>query len=80
MSLLLCSLCRYVSAQSQVAHNNIATASSKNSAQADVLMRENERLRKELEVHTEKAARLHKVSEEGGAMDGTVGSHRVRKL
>ncbi|XP_070764774.1 angiomotin-like 2a isoform X1 [Enoplosus armatus] len=52
---------RYVSAQSQVAHNSIPAASSNNSAQADVLMRENERLRKELEVYAEKAARLQKL-------------------
>ncbi|XP_039985278.1 angiomotin-like 2a isoform X2 [Xiphias gladius] len=52
---------RYVSAQSQVAHNSISAASSNNSAQTDVLMRENERLRKELEVYTEKAARLQKL-------------------
>ncbi|XP_074525181.1 angiomotin-like 2a isoform X2 [Halichoeres trimaculatus] len=51
---------RYVSAQSQVAHNS-NTASSNNSAQADALMRENERLRKELEVYVEKAARLQKL-------------------
>lgn len=49
------------SAQSQAAHNSIAAASSNNSAQSDVLMRENERLRKELEVYTEKAARLQKL-------------------
>ncbi|XP_071373675.1 angiomotin-like 2a isoform X2 [Centroberyx affinis] len=67
---------RYVSAQSQVAHNSIyhtvspagpepfTTASSNasnNSVQMDMLMRENERLRKELEVYTEKAARLQKL-------------------
>ncbi|XP_030290190.1 angiomotin-like 2a isoform X2 [Sparus aurata] len=52
---------RYVSAQSQVAHNSITAASSNNSAQTDVLMRENERLRKELEVYVEKAARLQKL-------------------
>ncbi|TDH08043.1 hypothetical protein EPR50_G00093680 [Perca flavescens] len=52
---------RYVSAQSQVAHNSIPSASSDNSAQTDVLMRENERLRKELEVYVEKAARLQKL-------------------
>lgn len=52
---------RYVSAQSQVAHSGITPASSNNSAQTDVLMRENERLRKELEVYTEKAARLQKL-------------------
>ncbi|XP_044217640.1 angiomotin-like 2a [Thunnus albacares] len=52
---------RYVSAQSQVAHNSITAASSNNSVQTDVLMRENERLRKELEVYTEKAARLQKL-------------------
>ncbi|XP_076583262.1 angiomotin-like 2a isoform X2 [Chaetodon auriga] len=52
---------RYVSAQPQVAHNSITTASSNNSAQTDALMRENERLRKELEVYAEKAARLHKL-------------------
>ncbi|XP_033478418.1 angiomotin-like 2a isoform X1 [Epinephelus lanceolatus] len=49
------------SAQSQAAHNSIAAVSSNNSAQSDVLMRENERLRKELEVYTEKAARLQKL-------------------
>ncbi|XP_070688626.1 angiomotin-like 2a [Pempheris klunzingeri] len=52
---------RYVSAQSQVAHNSITAASSNNSAQTNVLMRENERLRKELEVYAEKAARLQKL-------------------
>ncbi|XP_040896600.1 angiomotin-like 2a isoform X2 [Toxotes jaculatrix] len=52
---------RYASAQSQVAHSSISAASSHNSAQTDVLMRENERLRKELEVYTEKAARLQKL-------------------
>ncbi|KAG7514306.1 hypothetical protein JOB18_030346 [Solea senegalensis] len=52
---------RYVSAQSQVAHNSISAASSNNSAPSDVLMRENEQLRKELEVFTEKAARLQKL-------------------
>ncbi|KAG8003519.1 Angiomotin-like 2a [Nibea albiflora] len=52
---------RYVSAQSQVAHNNIPAVFSNNSAQSDVLMRENERLRKELEVYAEKAARLQKL-------------------
>ncbi|XP_019130922.2 angiomotin-like 2a isoform X2 [Larimichthys crocea] len=52
---------RYVSAQSQVAHNNITAAFGNNSAQTDVLMRENERLRKELEVYAEKAARLQKL-------------------
>lgn len=34
-------------------------------APADALMRENEQLRKELETHAEKTARLHKVREEG---------------
>ncbi|CAJ1059808.1 angiomotin-like 2a isoform X2 [Xyrichtys novacula] len=53
---------RYVSAQSQVAHNcSTIPTSSNNSAQTDVLMRENERLRKELEVYAEKAARLQKL-------------------
>ncbi|XP_044055786.1 angiomotin-like 2a isoform X2 [Siniperca chuatsi] len=52
---------RYVSAQSQVAHSSMGAASSNNSAQTDVLMRENERLRKELEVYAEKAARLQKL-------------------
>ncbi|KAA8589752.1 hypothetical protein FQN60_013117 [Etheostoma spectabile] len=52
---------QYVSAQSQVAHNSIPAASSDNSAQNNVLMRENERLRKELEVYVEKAARLQKL-------------------
>ncbi|XP_037626596.1 angiomotin-like 2a isoform X1 [Sebastes umbrosus] len=56
---------RYVSAQSQVAYNNSITTtaapSNENSAQTNVLIRENERLRKELEVYTEKAARLQKL-------------------
>ncbi|XP_034736308.1 angiomotin-like 2a [Etheostoma cragini] len=52
---------RYVSAQSQVAHNSIPAASSDYSAQNVVLMRDNERLRKELEVYVEKAARLQKL-------------------
>nr|XP_046247443.1 angiomotin-like 2a isoform X2 [Scatophagus argus] len=52
---------RYVSPQPYVAQNNITTASSSNSAQADVLVRENERLRKELEVYVAKAARLQKL-------------------
>ncbi|KAM9849191.1 angiomotin-like 2a isoform 2-T2 [Aulostomus maculatus] len=52
---------RYVSAQSQVAHGSITAASSNSSAQSDMLMRENERLRKELEVYTEKAAKLQKL-------------------
>ena len=55
--LLISSLSRYVSAQSQVAHNSITAASNS----SDMLMHENERLRKELEVYTEKAARLQKV-------------------
>lgn len=49
---------RHVSAQSQVVHS---TALSTNSPQSEVLLRENERLRKELEVYTEKAARLQKL-------------------
>lgn len=77
--LLMSPLHRYVSAQSQVAHNSITAASSNNSAQTNVLMRENERLRKELEVYVEKAARLQKVREEGGAMSGAAGSRRVWK-
>ncbi|XP_072246241.1 angiomotin-like 2a [Leuresthes tenuis] len=48
---------RYASAQYQAGHNSITTASNSN----DMLMRENERLRKELEVYTEKAARLQKL-------------------
>ncbi|XP_008275764.1 angiomotin-like 2a [Stegastes partitus] len=52
---------RYVSAQTQVAHSSIIAASGNNSAHNDVLMRENERLRRELEVYTEKAARLQKL-------------------
>lgn len=63
-------LCRSVFPQFQVAHNGIPAASGSNSPQSDVLMRENERLRKELEVYIEKAARLQKVREEGGAMSG----------
>ncbi|XP_053287197.1 angiomotin-like 2a isoform X1 [Pleuronectes platessa] len=52
---------RYVSAQSQVAHSSIPAASSNNSAQSDALIRENVRLRKELEVYAEKAVRLQKL-------------------
>ncbi|XP_029355313.1 angiomotin-like 2a isoform X2 [Echeneis naucrates] len=55
---------RYVSAQTQVAHGSISTASSNNSAKTNALMRENERLRKELEVCTEKATRLQKLEQE----------------
>lgn len=70
-----------MSAQSQVAHNSISTASSNNSAQTDVLMRENERLRKELEVYAEKAARLQKVREDGGGtINGAVGSEGVETV
>lgn len=52
---------RFVSAQSQAAHNGITAASDSNSLESDALMRENERLRKELEVYTEKATRLQKL-------------------
>lgn len=52
---------RYVSAQSQMAHNSITAASSAHTAQTDMLMRENERLRKEVEGYAEKAARLQKL-------------------
>ncbi|XP_076009426.1 angiomotin-like 2a isoform X2 [Genypterus blacodes] len=67
---------RYVSPQPQVAHNGfyhaagpagselITSASSNNSLQTDVLMRENERLRKELEVYMETTARLQKLESE----------------
>lgn len=55
---------RYVSAQTQVAHSGIIAASGNNSAQSDMLMRENERLRRELEVYAEKAARLQKLEVE----------------
>lgn len=51
----------YVSAQPEVVHSSIPAASSNNSAQSDALMRENGRLRKELEVYVEKAARLQKL-------------------
>lgn len=60
-ALLLSPVCRFVSAQSQETHNSITAASDCNSPQSDTLMRENERLRKELEVYTEKATRLQKV-------------------
>ncbi|XP_068599509.1 angiomotin-like 2a [Brachionichthys hirsutus] len=50
---------RYVSAQSQVAHSGIT-----NPDQSAALMRENERLRTELEVYVEKAARLQKLESE----------------
>lgn len=52
---------RYVLPPSQVSHNGIATAAGNNSAQNDALMRENARLRNELEVYVEKATRLQKV-------------------
>ncbi|XP_030583932.1 angiomotin-like 2a isoform X2 [Archocentrus centrarchus] len=52
---------RFVSAQSQAAHRSITAASSSNSAQSAALMRENERLRKELEAYVEKATRLQKL-------------------
>ncbi|XP_056271303.1 angiomotin-like 2a isoform X2 [Pseudoliparis swirei] len=52
---------RYPSAQSQGAPNGIVAAPGNGMAQADVLVRENERLRKELEAHAEKAARLQKL-------------------
>ncbi|KAM7388684.1 hypothetical protein PAMP_024844 [Pampus punctatissimus] len=52
---------RYVSVQSQVAHNSVTATSSNNSVQTDMLMRENERLKKELEAYIEKAARLQKL-------------------
>ncbi|XP_054900921.1 angiomotin-like 2a [Poeciliopsis prolifica] len=48
---------RYVSAQAQVAQNGIHASSNGN----DVLMRENEQLRRELEVYIQKAARLQKL-------------------
>lgn len=78
--LLMSPLHRYVSPPSQVAHGVITAASSNNSAQNDALMRENERLRRELEVYVEKAARLQKVREASGVMTGAVGSLRVWKL
>jgi len=61
-----CLFSRYPSAQSQGAPNGIVAAPGNGMAQADVLVRENERLRKELEAHAEKAARLQKVREQGG--------------
>lgn len=73
-------LSRYVSAQSQVAHSSITAASSNNSAQADVLMRENERLRKELEVYAEKAARLQKVREDDEWSDWLIEGVEVVKI
>ncbi|XP_034091584.1 angiomotin-like 2a isoform X1 [Gymnodraco acuticeps] len=50
----------FVSAQSQVAHSPPA-APGQNLSQTQMLMRENERLRKELEVYSEKASRLQKL-------------------
>ncbi|MEQ2214687.1 hypothetical protein XENOCAPTIV_016658, partial [Xenoophorus captivus] len=47
----------YVSAQAQVAHNSVSTSPNSN----DVLMKENEQLRKELQVYIQKAARLQKL-------------------
>ncbi|XP_012716686.2 angiomotin-like 2a [Fundulus heteroclitus] len=48
---------RYVSAQAQVAQNSVSESSTSN----DALMRENEQLRKELQVYIQKAARLQKL-------------------
>lgn len=59
--MLVSVLRRYVFPPSQVSHNGITTAAGNNSAQNDVLVRENARLRNELEVYVEKAARLQKV-------------------
>ncbi|KAK5930132.1 hypothetical protein CgunFtcFv8_026396 [Champsocephalus gunnari] len=50
----------FVSAQSQVAHSPPA-APGHNLSQTQMLMRENEQLRKELEVYSEKASRLQKL-------------------
>ncbi|KAM8874542.1 angiomotin-like 2a [Spinachia spinachia] len=52
---------RYASAQSQVSPNGITAAPGNGSGHADALVRENERLRMELDAHTEKAARLQKL-------------------
>nr|XP_040039861.1 angiomotin-like 2a isoform X1 [Gasterosteus aculeatus aculeatus] len=52
---------RYASAQSQVAPSGIAAAPGDGSGQTDALLRENERLRTELDAHSEKAARLQKL-------------------
>ncbi|XP_043984734.1 angiomotin-like 2a isoform X3 [Gambusia affinis] len=54
---LMSALCRYVSAQAQVAQNSIHASSNGN----DVLMRENEQLRRELQLYIQKAARLQKL-------------------
>ncbi|XP_029938377.1 angiomotin-like 2a [Salarias fasciatus] len=51
----------YGSAQPPGAHNGIIAASGNNSASSESLIRENERLRKEMEVYAEKAARLQKL-------------------
>lgn len=59
--MLMSLLRRYVFPPSQVSHNGIGTAAGSNSAHSDALMRENARLRNELEVYVEKAARLQKV-------------------
>lgn len=55
---------RYVFPPTHASHNGIATAAGHNSAQNDALMRENVRLRNELEVYVEKAARLQKVRQD----------------
>lgn len=56
---LMSALCRNVSAQAKVAQTSSGASSDSN----DVLIRENEQLRKELQVYIQKAARLQKVSE-----------------
>lgn len=72
-------LYRYVFPSSQGPHNGVvsgaaADVSNSNPTQSDALMRENVRLRKELEVYVEKAARLQKVSE-GAGMTIDEGKH-----
>lgn len=55
---LVSALCRYVSAQARVDQTSVSASCPSN----DALTRENERLRKELQVYVQKAARLQKVS------------------
>lgn len=57
---------RYVFPPSQVPL--AGTASSSDPTRSEVLLRENLRLQKELEVYVEKAARLQKVSKGSGGM------------
>lgn len=78
----VCVLHRYVFPSTQVPHNGAVSAtaavgSNSNPTQSDILVQENMRLRKELEVYVEKATRLQRVSEGVGT---TLCLTAVRKI